>query len=412
MEPHARQSEQRPGSAPVRERRREARPVEVRPVRTRRELRTFIRLPWRVYAGSANWVPPLLSERNRHLDPRRNPFFEHADGEYFLAWRGAEPVGRITAHVDHRLNEFQDNRWGLFGFFECERDAPAAGALLDAAAAWLSERGRDRMLGPLDFSTNHECGLLIEGHDLMPQILENWHQPYYRELLEQHDMAKAMDLYKWEIMTADRDKLLPIIDELADRVEPEHGIRLRRMSKRELGSEVRAFMEVYNQAWSSNWGFVPLTDHELEHMAKELKPVLDEDFACVAETAGGELAGVSLSLPDYNQVLAKLNGRLLPLGWLTALRMRGRIDEIRVLALGVKPEFQHTGVAAALYRDVWDACIRRRITRAETGWILEINEAMNRAMEALVGRIVKRYRLYERLLEPDATSAFPGIGGS
>jgi GNAT superfamily N-acetyltransferase len=216
-----------------------------------------------------------------------------------------------------------------------------------------------------------------------------------------------MDLYKWEIMEADRDKVLPIIEELANRLEPEHGIRLRRMRKRDLASEVRAFMEVYNQAWSSNWGFVPLTDHELDHMAKELKPVLDEDFACVAETSDGALAGVSLSLPDYNQVLARLNGRLLPLGWLTALRTRRRIDEIRVFALGVKPEFQHTGVAAALYRDVWDACHRRGIARVETGWILEVNEPMNRAMEALTGRIVKRYRVYERLLEPDAPPAFP-----
>jgi hypothetical protein len=357
-------------------------------------------------------VPPLVSERRRHLDRRRNPFFEHAEAEYFLAWRGSEAVGRITAHVDHRLNEFQANRWGLFGFFECERDPSAAAALLDAAAAWLCDRRCDRMLGPLDFSTNHECGLLIEGHDLMPQILENWHQPYYRELLEGHEMAKAMDLYKWEIMEADRDKVLPIIDELADRLEPEHGIRLRRMNKRKLGAEVRAFMEVYNQAWSSNWGFVPLTDHELEHMAKELKPVLDEDFACVAETADGELAGVSLSLPDYNQVLARLNGRLLPLGWLTVLRTRRRIGQIRVFALGVKPEFQHTGVAAALYRDVWDACHRRDMTRVETGWILEVNESMNRAMEALTGRIVKRYRLYERLLEPDAVPSFPDAGGS
>jgi GNAT superfamily N-acetyltransferase len=386
--------------------------VEVRAVRSRRELTEFIKLPWRLYRGVANWVPPLISERRRHLSRSHNPFFEHAEAEYFIAWRGGEPVGRITAHVDHRLNDFQANRWGLFGFFECEPDASAAGALLDAAQAWLCERGRDRMLGPLDFSTNHECGLLIEGHDLMPQILENWHQPYYAELLESQEMSKAMDLYKWEIMEADREHVLPVIEDLAERLEPEHGIRLRRMRKRNLGAEVRAFMEVYNQAWSSNWGFVPLTDHELEHMASELKPLLDEDFATVAETADGTLAGVTLSLPDYNQVLAKLNGRLLPLGWLTALRARGRINEIRVFALGVKPEFQHTGVAAALYRDVWDACHRRGIARVETGWILEINESMNRAMEALTGRIVKRYRLYEQLLEPDAAPAFPGNGAS
>jgi GNAT superfamily N-acetyltransferase len=386
--------------------------VEVRPVRTRRELRAFIHLPWRVYAGSENWVPPLVSERRGHLDRRRNPFFEHAEADYFLAWRDGRPVGRITAHVDHRLSEFQSNRWGLFGFFECEHDESATAALLDAAERWLRERGRDRMLGPLDFSTNHECGMLVAGHELRPQILENWHQPYYRELFEREGMRKAMDLYKWQITTADRDRMLPVIDELADRLEPEHGIRLRRMRKRRLGEEVRAFMEVYNRAWSTNWGFVPLTEHELDHMAKELKPVLDEDFACVAETADGELAGVSLSLPDYNQVLAKLNGRLLPFGWLTALRERRRIDEIRVFALGVKPEFQHTGVAAALYRDVWDACKRRGMVGAETGWILETNEPMNRAMEALTGKIVKRYRLYERLLDPDAVPAAAENGAS
>ena len=385
--------------------------VEIRPVRTRRDLQRFIRLPWSLYKSSPNWVPPLISERKRHLDRHRNPFFEHAEAEYFLAWRDGEPVGRITAQVDTKFNDFQRNRWGLFGFFECERDPAAAAALLDAAERWLRDRGRDRMLGPLDFSTNHECGLLVEGHSLPPQILENWHHPYYRDLLERNGLAKAMDLYKWEIIYSDRDKVLPIIDELARRLEPEHGIRLRRMRKRELDAEVRSFMDVYNQAWSSNWGFVPLTDHELDHMAKELKPVLDEDFGCVAETAGGECVGVCLSLPDYNQVLARLNGRLLPLGWLKALRAQRQIREIRVFVLGVKPEFQHAGVAAALYRDVWDACHRRGITRAETGWILETNEPMNRAMEALTGRIVKRYRLYERLLEPGALPASPSVAG-
>jgi GNAT superfamily N-acetyltransferase len=308
-------------------------------------------------------------------------------------------VGRITAHVDHRFNEIQSNDWGLFGFFECERDPEAAAALLDAAEAWLRERRRDRMVGPLDFSTNHECGLLVEGHEFMPQILENWHHPYYRELLEGEGLTKAMDLYKWEIMEAHRPQMFAVIEDLADRLEPEHGIRLRRMRKRDLRAEVRAFMEVYNAAWASNWGFVPLTDAELDHMAKELRPVLDEDFACVAETADGEVAGVSLSLPDFNRVLARLNGRLLPFGWLRALRERRRINEIRVFALGVKPSFQHTGVAAALYRDVWDACNRRGMYRAETGWILETNEPMNRAMEALTGTVIKRYRIYERLLD-------------
>ena len=374
-----------------------AEPVEIRPVRNRRELSAFIRLPWRLYRGCANWVPPLISERHRHLDKSRNPFFEHAEAEYFLAWRGGTPVGRITAHVDHRFNEFQDNEWGMFGFFESENSPATAAALLGAADAWLRERDRDRMVGPLDFSTNHESGLLVEGYEYRPQILENWHHPYYRELLEGQGLTKAMDLYKWLIMRDDRDDLLPVISELAEKLEREHGIKLRRMRKRTFNADVRKFMEIYNAAWERNWGFVPLTDNELEHYAEELKPILDEDFAAVAEKEDGEVVGVSLSLPDFNQVLARLNGRLLPLGWLTALRAKPKIRELRVFALGVKPEYQHTGTAAALYVDIWDNCFKRDMPRVETGWILETNEPMNRAMEALTGRIIKRYRIYERV---------------
>src|SRR5438552_8685079 len=187
---------------------------------------------------------------------------QHAEATYLLARRGGEVVGRISAHVDHRFNEFQDNRWGCFGFFECVDDARVAGALLDEAEAWLSERGRDRMVGPLDFSTNHECGLLVEGHELMPQILENWHHPYYRSLLEALGMSKAMDMYKWQILTAEHDRVLPVIYELAGTLEAKHGIRVRNMRKRDFEAEVRRFMDVYNAAWEHNWGFVPLTDSE------------------------------------------------------------------------------------------------------------------------------------------------------
>jgi GNAT superfamily N-acetyltransferase len=370
--------------------------LSVRPVSSRRELREFIRLPWRLYERAPNWVPPLLSERRRHLSRRHNPFFEHAEAEYFLAWRGEQPLGRVSAHVDHRLNAFHDNRWGLFGFFECVEDLEVAQALLDTAELWLIERGRDRMVGPMDFSTNHECGLLVEGHELAPQILENWHHPYYRELMESAGMVKAMDLYKWQILTAEHDRVLPVIYELADTLQAKHGIRVRNMRRRDFHAEVQRFMEVYNAAWESNWAFVPLTAKELKAYAKELKPILDERFAFVAEK-GDEVVGAALTLPDMNKVLAKLNGRLLPFGWVKVLRERRRIDEIRVFALGVKREYRHTGTAAAFYAEHWRECLRRPIRRAETGWILETNEAMNRAMEALGGDIVKRYRVYERV---------------
>jgi GNAT superfamily N-acetyltransferase len=371
--------------------------LEVRPVRSRRELMRFVKLPWRIYRNEPLWVPPLVSERKRHLDRDRNPFFEHAEAEYFLAWRDGEPVGRISAHVDQRFNEFQDNDWGLFGFFECEEDHITANALLYAAEGWLRERGRDRMVGPMDFTTNHECGVLVDGYERPPQILEFWHHPYYRELLERYGLSKAMDLYKWELHISDRSKLLPVLFELNAKLEPEHGIRIRHMRRRDFREEVRRFMQIYNEAWERNWGFVPLTDHELEHYAKELKPILDENWAMIAEK-DGETVGAALTLPDYNKVLKHLNGRLLPFGWAKALAARRKIDSVRVFALGVKPEYQHTGVAAAFYVEHFEMAATTPQTWGEMGWILETNTAMNRGMEAMGGQIVKTYRIYDKTL--------------
>ena len=251
------------------------------------------------------------------------------------------------------------------------------------------------MIGPLDFSTNHECGLLVEGFELRPQILENWHHPYYAELIEGCGLTKAMDLYKWSLHVTGRTEVMPVLFELAEKLEPEHGITIRGMRRNDLNGEISRFMEIYNAAWERNWGFVPLTDAEIRSYAKELKPILDENWAMVAETKEGETVGVALTLPDYNQVLKKLNGRLLPFGWLTALRERKKIDTVRVFALGVKPEYQHTGVAAGLYARHYDMAAATPQKGGETGWILEINKPMNRGMEAMGGEIVKTYRIYE-----------------
>jgi GNAT superfamily N-acetyltransferase len=369
--------------------------AQIRPVESRRDLAAFIRLPWKLYEGQEHWIPPLISERRKHLSRSENPFFEHAQAEYFLAWRGNRPVGRISAHIDRRLNEFQHNSWGLFGFFECENDPETAAGLIDTAAEWLRGRGCDRLVGPLDFSTNHECGVLVSGHDLDPQILENWHHPYYAALLEQAGLQKAMDLLKWQILVAEPERVLPVIYELADTLEEREGIRMRNMRKRDFQGEVRRFMEVYNSAWERNWGFVPLTDNELTAYARELKPILDESYALIAEK-DDEVVGAALTLPDMNKILRRLNGRLLPFGWARFLLERRKVDELRVFALGVKREYRHTGTAAAFYAEHWRECLRRKIVRVETGWILESNEPMNRAMQALGGDIVKRYRIYER----------------
>ena len=387
--------------------------LEIRPVAGRRELNAFIKLPWRLYRNEPNWVPPLISERRRFLDRSRNPFFRHAEAEYFLAWRDGRPVGRITAQVDRNFNEFQDNAWGMFGFFECEQDPAAAQGLLDAAEAWLRERGRDRMVGPMDFSTNDECGVLIEGHERTPMILSPWTHPYYPALLEEAGLTKAMDLLMWELVITGRDRVNPVIWRVADRVEGELGITVRNMRKRDLEDEVTRFLEVYNAAWERNWGFVPLTEEEVRHYAKDLRPILDEHWAFIAEK-DGEVIAAALTLPDFNQVLAHLNGRLLPLGWLKALFWRRRIDRVRVFALGVKPEYQHTGVAAALYRRHFDAAEVTPQKWGEMGWILETNTSMNRAMEGMGGKVVRRFRVYEKELEvpaeADAERALEAVG--
>ncbi len=375
-------------------------PVEVRPVSSKRERDAFIKLPWRLYGTESNWVAPLLFERRRFLDPRKNPFFQHAQVQLFLARREGRIVGRISAHVDANLNAFQDNRWGLFGFFECEDDPEAARALIEAADTWLRARGRDRMVGPMDFTTNDECGLLVQGHERTPIILSGWHHPYYQRLLEEAvGLDKAMDLLMWDLQVENRHKVHEAIWQVADDVEAKHGIVCRNFVKKDLEAEVGRFLEVYNAAWERNWGFVPLTEEEVRHYAQALKPVLDENWAMVAERKDtGEVVGAALTLPDYNQVLHKLNGRLLPTGWLTALRERKHIDRVRVFALGVKPAYQHTGVAARFYQMHFDAAERTPQSGGEMGWILETNGAMNRAMEGMGGTVVRRFRVYERAL--------------
>ncbi len=372
--------------------------VEVRPVAGKGELKKFIQLPFELYRNEPNWVAPLLMDLKKRLDRDHHPFFKHAEAEFFLAWRDGRPVGRITAHIDRNFNEFQNNEWGLFGFFECENDPETAHALLAAAEQWLRERGRDRMVGPMDFTTNDECGLLIEGHELPPIILAPWHHPYYQELLEGDGLAKAMDLLMWSLHVTGRDRVHQAIWDAADRVESQHGIVCRSMRKKDLENEVKRFLEVYNAAWETNWAAVPLNEEEVMYMAKDLKPVLDENWAMIAERKDtGEVVGAALTLPDFNQVLAHLNGRLLPFGWAKALYWQRKIDKVRVFALGVKPEYQHTGVAARFYQMHFDAAERTPQKGGEMGWILETNRAMNRAMEGMGGEIVRRFRVYERV---------------
>jgi GNAT superfamily N-acetyltransferase len=372
--------------------------VEVEPVASRGDLREFIELPFRLHANEEQWIPPLRIERRLFLSPRFNEFFKHGEAQLFLARREGRVVGRISAQIDTAFNDFHGNAWGMFGFLELEDDIDAMRALLGAAEGWLRERGRDRMVGPMDFTMNDESGVLIDGFEREPLIRQAWQPPYYQRLCEEAGLEKAVDAFMWSLHITGRDRVMPIIWDLAEQLEPKHGIRIRKMSRLRLRRDLDAFAEIYNEAWSRNWGFVPYSKEDLDAYAQELQLVYDRAWFMIAEDRDGKTVGMAITVPDVNQVLKRMNGRLLPLGWWHYLRKRRVIDRCRVGFLGVKPAYQHTGVAAGLYAEHFDMAEVTRVKGGEMGWILETNKAMNRAMKAMGGEIVKKYRVYERTL--------------
>ncbi len=370
--------------------------LEVIPVRGPSALRSFVDLPFRLHAGSP-WIPPLKLERYLFLSRKVNAYFKHGEAEYYLARRGGRVVGRITAQIDHAFNELHDSRRGMFGFLEFEDDLEVLGALLDAAAGWLRTRGCDQMVGPMDFQMNDECGVLIEGFEREPMVKQPWHPPYYQQRCETAGLSKAMDLLMWELHVTGRGAVDPALVRAAERAHDKYGIRIRSMSRLHLRRELDEFAKVYNSAWSRNWGFVPYSKEDLDAYALDLQLVYRREWFMIAEV-DGETAAMVITIPDINQVLKLMRGRLLPLGWWHYLNRNRIIDRVRVGFLGVIQEYRHTGAAAALYLAQFDAGASTGQGLGEAGWILETNRSMNRGVEAMGGKVVKRYRVYERML--------------
>ena len=371
--------------------------LQVSPVRGLADLRAFVALPYRLHAGTP-WVPPLKLERYLFLARKLNPYFTHGEAQYFLARRQGRVVGRITAQIDHAFNEFHHSRWGMFGFLELQDDQQILDALLAAAEGWLRSKGCQRMVGPMDLQLNDESGVLIEGFELAPLIRQPWHPPYYQRLCEAAGLTKAMDLYSWYLRVDERDKVLPILPQIAERARTKYGITIRKMSRRHLRRDMDEFAKVYNAAWSGNWGFVPYSKEDLDELARTYQLVYSRDWFMVAEI-DGETVAMAISVPDINQVLKKMKGRLLPFGWWHFLNKNRIMDGVRVGFLGVMPEHQHTGAAALLYMEHYDMAQKTRQKWGEPGWILENNHSMNRGLEAMGAKIVKRYRVYERILD-------------
>ncbi len=369
-----------------------AQELQVEEVKNQQDLMTFLRFPWEIYKGDRFWVPPLIKDQLQKFNPN-HPFRFHSEMTLFLAYRGGKIAGRIAGIIDHHYTEFHQEKVGFFGFFESMDDADVAGILLANVADWLKRHGMEKMAGPMNPSTNDECGLLIDGFDDPPCLMMPYNPRTYPSLVEGFGLRKRMDLYAYfmEESSFHLDRLDRITERLRKR-EPQ--LHIQPIDLRHFDGELKIVKEIYNQAWSKNWGFVPLTDEEITLLAKDLKPLVVSDLVLFAYW-GDEPIGFSVSLPDYNEVLKHLNGKIGLLGMLKFLYYSKKIKKIRVMLLGIKHSFQKKGVEGLLYIETFKRGNRKGYHQAECSWILEENVLMQHGIEAMGGKRYKTYRVYE-----------------
>lgn len=365
----------------------------------RRGLARFVDVPWHVYDPGAHpqWVPPLRSQVKELLDDRGNPFYRTASRALFVAEREGRPVGRIAAIENRAHNDFHNDRVGFFGFFECVEDQAVADALLKEASGWLKERGLTAMRGPVNPSTNYDCGVLVRGYRWQPSFLTTWNPRYYPVLMEGAGMAGVKDLVSYFIPVDEERAPLPeSVKRQAQRARARSDVTFRDLDLRHFWDEVDRFWSVYASAWENNWGFVPVTRDEFTHLAKDLRHLVVKDFVFVAESKG-ETVGFLLVVPDYNYVLKRVaNGRLLPTGIFKLLLGKKRLKIGRVMAVGIKPEYRKRSVLALFLDELLQRARAYDAVGADASWILEDNIQMRTPIEALGGKVTRRWRIYER----------------
>ena len=373
---------------------------QVRPLANNAEFRRFFRFPWTHYAKEPNWTPPLVSMRRSLLDKERHPAWQYMDGEYFAAWRDGEMLGTIAAFVNHEHNRYHDENIGFFGLFECVNDAEVAGALLEAAADWLRGQGVDAMRGPASFTTNEECGLLVDNFD-PAVIMMPWNPPYYQTLIEGAGLAKVMDVH---CIYQDRETIaesgsLERLERLVGRAAKRSGITVRKMNSRDKKGEFQRFREIYNAAWEKNWGFIPMTDAELEALVADLGMLVEADLAFFAEI-NDEPAGFALTIPNFNEALRKAWPRpgvpepwtMLQVGW--HWKARKSIKGVRMPLMGVKQAYRNKGVELAMLLACMKALLPSQYDYLDSGWVLETNELIKISV-SLGGKVYKTHRFYE-----------------
>lgn len=379
--------------------------VVVKPARSAREHRQFLDLPYRLHKENPNWVAPLKMAQKDILNTRRHPFYKTADVEKFLAKRDGRVVGRVMAIINHAHNEYHGERAGFFGFFEVDNDAQAANALLDAARDWVASRGAELIRGPVNPSTNYELGLLVEGFDAPPTVMMTYNPQYYGELIEQYGFRKAVDMFAYDI-----DVKSFIVSQklkrVAERLKVKDRISVRKVNMKDFKREVEIVRRIYNDAWSNNWGFVPVSEAEFDHLAKDMKQIVDPDIVFIAEQqiddAGTKKPiGFFLAVPDINYALKKIKGRLLPLGLPKLLWHSRKITHMRIITMGIVKEHQSMGVASVFYNEIYRHSSEGGYPSGEMSWVLENNVMMNRAAELIGGRRTKTYRIYEMKARED-----------
>lgn len=374
--------------------------VRVEPTRTSAELKRFIMYPWKIYRGKTrvqNWVPPLLVGEKDLFNPKKNPFFAHAECQYFLAYRGSEIVGRIAGILDHNYVQFHEEKVAFFGFFEAVDDKEVAVALFEAVAAWAKAKGMPRMMGPMNPSPDHILGVLIDSFDIPPIVQMGYNPSYYPALYEAGGLSKEKDLYCYRFLVKD----LPVSDKIrrvAELVQKRRNVTLRTLDMRDFKAEVERIRDVYNDAWEKNWGFVPWTREEFDFFASDLRLVGDPRVVLLAEVQG-KLIGVCVPIPDINQVLIKMNGRLLPFGIFRLLLGRKKVDMLRLAIMGVAKGYHNMGIDALFVYETYRRGSQVGYRGAEMSWIIEDNYPMRNFLDNWGAEHYRTYRVYTRSLQ-------------
>jgi GNAT superfamily N-acetyltransferase len=368
--------------------------VDVVPVDDPAGLRRFIRVPYDRYRGNPYWVAPLPSDELVRLTPGKNPYFEHAEAAYFLARENGKIVGRVSASVDRNYDSFQGERQATFGFFEAW-SAEAAAGLIAAAESWARSKGAEVLRGPMSFTTNDECGLLIDGFERRPVLLMPYNPREYAGWLSAAGLVKAKDLYSFRCPVP--QVLPPAYERIASRAQMQKGLTTRPLDMRRFDEELEHVKAIYNSAWEKNWGFVPMTDREIDHMASQLKPVVKADLIRFAEI-DGRVVAFALCVPDANIALHGVRGRLLPFGIFKLLWALPRVREFRVMALGLGPELRRKGIGPLLIAELAVTTKRLGYTSCDIGWTLEDNDPVNDMSQVMGGVRSSVYRIYERRL--------------